>query len=95
MNDSLSLAAALAAGVLLGALFFGGLWWTVSLGLSSQRPALWFLGSLLARMSVALIGFYFVGGEQWERWLLCLLGFILSRFVVQHGWRVRQASDAT
>jgi F1F0 ATPase subunit 2 len=95
MDDPLSLAAALAAGVLLGALFFGGLWWTVRLGLSSQRPALWFLGSLLARMSVALIGFYFVGGEQWERWLLCLLGFILSRFVVQHGWRARQASDAT
>jgi F1F0 ATPase subunit 2 len=95
MNDPLSLAAALAAGVLLGALFFGGLWWTVRLGLSSQRPALWFLGSLLARMSVALIGFYLVGGEQWERWLLCLLGFIVSRFVVQHGWRARQASDAT
>jgi F1F0 ATPase subunit 2 len=95
MNESLSLAAALAAGVLLGALFFGGLWWTVRLGLSSQRPALWFLGSLLARMSVVLIGFYLVGGEQWERWLLCLLGFIVSRFVVQRGWRARQASDAT
>jgi F1F0 ATPase subunit 2 len=95
MNDLLSLAAALAAGILLGALFFGGLWWTVRLGLSSQRPALWFLGSLLARMSLALVGFYFVGGEQWPRWLLCLLGFILSRFVVQHGWRAWQASDAT
>jgi hypothetical protein len=26
-----------------------------------QRPALWFLGSLLLRMSIALAGFYFVG----------------------------------
>ena len=95
MNESLSLAPALAVGVLLGAVFFGGLWWTLRLGLASQRPALWFLGSLLARMSVALLGFYFVGGDQWERWLLCLLGFILSRFVVQRGWRARQAGDAT
>ena len=31
-----------------------------SQGVSSQRPALWFLGSLLLRMSIALAGFYFV-----------------------------------
>jgi F1F0 ATPase subunit 2 len=29
MNEILSLAAAVAAGALLGAVFFGGLWWTV------------------------------------------------------------------
>jgi F1F0 ATPase subunit 2 len=83
MNDSLFIAAALAAGALLGALFFGGLWWTVRLGLTSQRPAVWFLGSLLARMSVALTGFYLVGRENWERWLLCFVGFIAARFVVR------------
>jgi F1F0 ATPase subunit 2 len=94
MNESLSLAPALAAGVLLGALFFGGLWWTVRKGISSQQPALWFLGSLLARMSVTLTGFYFAGREDWQRWLLCLAGFILARFVVQQGWRARQSSYA-
>jgi F1F0 ATPase subunit 2 len=83
MNEFLSLTSALGAGVLLGALFFGGLWWTVRKGVSSQRPALWFFGSLLLRMSITLAGFYFVGRENWERWLLCLLGFILARFVVQ------------
>ena len=62
MNETLTLALALAAGVLLGAIFFGGLWWTVRKGVSSQRPALWFLGSLLLRMSIALAGFYFVSG---------------------------------
>ncbi|MGO9593449.1 MAG: ATP synthase subunit I [Steroidobacteraceae bacterium] len=83
MNEFLSLTSALGAGVLLGAFFFGGLWWTVRKGVSSQRPALWFFGSLLLRMSITLAGFYFVGRENWERWLLCLLGFILARFVVQ------------
>jgi F1F0 ATPase subunit 2 len=83
MNEAFSIAAALAAGVLLGALFFGGLWWTVRLGLTSQRPAVWFLGSLIARMSVALTGFYYVGRESWGRWLLCLIGFTAARFAVR------------
>jgi F1F0 ATPase subunit 2 len=83
MNEFLSLASSLLVGVSLGAFFFGGLWWTVRKGVSSQRPALWFFGSLLLRMSITLVGFYFVGRENWERWLLCLLGFILARFVVQ------------
>ena len=35
MNEFLILAVALAAGLLLGAFFFGGLWWTVRKGASS------------------------------------------------------------
>jgi F1F0 ATPase subunit 2 len=87
MNDSLFLAPALAAGLLLGAFFFGGLWWTVIRAVSSQRPALWFFGSMLARTSITLAGFYFAGGKDWERWLLCLLGFVLARIVVK--WLTR------
>ena len=83
MIDFLPLALTCAAGALLGALFFGGLWWTVRQGVSSQRPAFWFFGSMLLRMSLTLTGFHFVGREHWERWLLCLCGFILARFVVQ------------
>jgi F1F0 ATPase subunit 2 len=87
MNEFLSLTPALGAGVLLGAFFFGGLWWTVRKGVASQRPALWFFGSMLLRMSITLAGFYFVGRQNWQRWLLCLLGFILARFVVK--WLAR------
>ena len=87
MNEFLFLSTALAAGLLLGAFFFGGLWWTVNRGVSSQRPALWFFGSLLLRMSVTLAGFFIVGREDWQRWLLCLLGFVLARLVVK--WLTR------
>jgi len=83
MNEFLSLAPALAAGLLIGAFFVGGLWWTVIRGVSSRQPALWFIGSMLLRSSVSLTGFYFVGGEDWRRWLLCLLGFVLARLVVK------------
>jgi len=83
MNEFLYLAPALAAGLLLGAFFFGGLWWTVVRGVSSQQPALWFFSSMLLRTSVTLMGFYFVGREDWRRWPLCLLGFVLARLIVK------------
>src|ERR1017187_7151605 len=67
MNETLMLVLACAAGGGLGAVFFGGLWWTVRKGVSSKQPALWFFASLLVRMSIALAGFYFVGRGHWER----------------------------
>jgi F1F0 ATPase subunit 2 len=82
MNDLLLLTLAFSAGLLLGAIFFGGLWWTVRKGASSQQPAFWFLGSLLLRMSIALAGFYLVSGGRWERLLVCLVGFVIGRLVV-------------
>lgn len=83
MNETLSLVPALMSGVLLGVIFFGGLWWTIRKGVSSHRPALWFFGSLLLRMSIALAGFYFIAGSHWERLLVCLLGFVIARLIVK------------
>jgi F1F0 ATPase subunit 2 len=82
MSEILTFVVAPVAGIILGAVFFGGLWWTVRRGVSSQRPALWFLISLLLRMGIALGGFYFVSGGHWERLLLCLLGFATARLAV-------------
>jgi F1F0 ATPase subunit 2 len=87
MNETLMLVLACAAGGALGAVFFGGLWWTVRKGVSSKRPALWFFGSLLVRMSVALAGLYLVGRGHWERLVLCLLGFMVARLAVM--WLTR------
>ena len=82
MNETLTLVMAWVVGAVLGAIFFGGLWLTVGKGVSSERPALWFFVSLLLRMTIALGGFYLVGGHHWERLLLCLLGFVAARLVV-------------
>ena len=82
MNELLTWIPAGIAGGLLGLFFFGGLWWTISRGLASPRPALWFFASLVLRMSVTLAGFYVVAAGQWQRLLACLLGFVLARLVV-------------
>jgi F1F0 ATPase subunit 2 len=82
MREMLLLAGALTAGLFLGAIYFGGLWFTVRRGVSSQRPALWFFFSLLLRMGVALAGFNLVSGGRWERLLACLLGFVVARLVI-------------
>ena len=55
------------AGSMLGVLFFGGLWWTVQKGVTSDLPAFWFLGSLLLR----------TGRDS--RWILsCLTGSLVK-----------------
>jgi F1F0 ATPase subunit 2 len=83
MDELVTLSLPLAAGLLLGAMFFGGLWWTVQKGVSAKNPALWFFGSLLLRMSIALAGFYFVSGGHWDRMLVCLFGFVTARIMVK------------
>jgi F1F0 ATPase subunit 2 len=92
MNEILTLALAWAAGLFLGAIFFGGLWWTIRKGVSSKQPALWFLGSMLLRMGIALAGFYFVAGHDWKRLLACLVGFVMARLVVT--WLTRPEQEA-
>ena len=82
MNEMLSLVLSLLMGGLLGAIFFGGLWWTVRKCVSSKQPALWLLGSVLLRMSTVLAGFYFIAHGHWERLLVCLLGFVMARVIV-------------
>lgn len=81
MNEFLTLSPMFAAGLLLGTIFFGGLWWTVQKGILSQHPALWFFSSLIIRTTITLAGFYFISNHHWERLLLCLLGFVVARFL--------------
>ncbi len=92
MNDTISLALALAAGSVLGAIFFGGLWWTIRKGISSDRPALWFFGSFLFRMTIILAGFYLIArSHQWQRLVMCLVGFAMARLIVT--WLTRPRGE--
>jgi F1F0 ATPase subunit 2 len=97
MNDALPLMLAALAGILLGAIFFGGLWWTVRKGLSSRRPALWFLVSFMLRIAIVMLGFYHVGQGDWRRLVACLVGFVIARLLVTRisARSGKEVSDAT
>ncbi|MGP8215538.1 MAG: ATP synthase subunit I [Bacteroidia bacterium] len=82
MNDIVYMAAAFVCGLVLGTLYFGGLWLTVKKAVTSKIPAIWFLTSFLFRVGVTLIGFYYISQNNWQRLLICLVGFVAARYIV-------------
>ena len=81
MSETLNLLLPLVTGILLGAIFFGSLWWTIKKVVLSKRSEFWFFAILLLRMSFVLVGFYFIARGSWERLLMCLLGFFITRII--------------
>jgi F1F0 ATPase subunit 2 len=78
----LGAAMAVAAGAVLGGVFYAGLWWTVRRAASFRHPGPSVLASLLLRMAITLGGFYLVADGDWLRLLFCLLGFMVARAAV-------------
>jgi F1F0 ATPase subunit 2 len=82
MSETSILIMALLAGVMLGMIFYGGLWWTVRRGVSSKFSNVWLLGSFPFRAIIAVGGFYLVSRGDWRSLLVCLLGFLIARICV-------------
>ena len=93
-SDPGLLVLALVAGGALGAMFYGGLWWTVLRGASSATPARWFFTSALLRTGVTLAGFYVVAGGRADRLVLSLLGFSIAHVAIARLTRPRADSRA-
>jgi F1F0 ATPase subunit 2 len=79
---------ALVMGLLLGAIFFGGLWWTVRIGMAARYPAAWFSVSLLFRTCLIVGGFYYIAADGLQAVLLCMCGFLIARAAVNRLVRV-------
>ncbi len=73
---------AILCGLLLGAIFYGGLWLTVQHVIQSKNPALLFLGSFVLRLTITGIGFYFIGKDDWRNLLFCLAAFVVTRILI-------------
>ena len=82
MPDFPRLVMAFVAGLILGAFFFGGLWWTVQRGLKSENPAIWFFGSMMLRTALIVVAFYYVAQGHWSSLVACLAGFLVGRFFI-------------
>ncbi|MFA7441019.1 MAG: ATP synthase subunit I [Sphingomonadaceae bacterium] len=87
MSGVVTLLLALVAGVGLGLLYFGGLWLTVRRLATSRRPALLFGTSLVVRLALTVLGFYFVMDGSWPRALACLGGFLIARQILTYRLR--------
>lgn len=72
----------LISGLLLGIIFFGGLWFTVKKALGTKYAGLWFLGSSLLRTGIVLTGLYFMAKGSLAELLVGAAGIIAARFLV-------------
>jgi len=70
------------AGIAIGALYFGGLWWTVQRLPRSRNPSLLMLVSFLVRTGAAAGCFILIMGNKWEPIAAGLLGFVVIRIVL-------------
>lgn len=91
MTHLLALSFDFVAGLLIGAMFYGGLWWTVR-RICAGAAGLWLAGSFLLRTLVALAGFYAVARGTWRGAAACLAGFLVARVAVTCTLRVRPAT---
>jgi len=78
----MSIFLAFAAGILIGLVFYGGLWLTVRALMSSRHPVFLTLSSFWARTILAVAGFLVVANGRWQNVLACLAGFVSGRVLV-------------
>jgi F1F0 ATPase subunit 2 len=79
---------ALAAGMVLGTVFFGGLWWTVNRTLTTAVPAVWFGVSAVLRMAVVVSGLYCFARLGLPSLSACMCGLLVARGTIKHLTRV-------
>jgi F1F0 ATPase subunit 2 len=72
----------LAVGLVLGLLFYGGLWITVRRIQTSPHPGLLTFGGLWIRMGLVLAGLLLVLHGRWQNALVYLIGLIAARLLL-------------
>jgi len=63
-------------------------------------PFLWLMLSFVVRSSITLTGLYFIVGIQGWELVICLLGFVIARYMVKHltqlkAWQKNLSMKAT
>lgn len=95
MNPYITLLLALVAGILMGAFYFRGLWWTVNRMEHTGRPLAWAAASFLLRTGVVAGGFYLLLPLGWQALAVALLGFLAIRTAALRRWGMRGAPAST
>lgn len=82
MSEMLVWTLAFTGGLMIGGIYFVGLWWTLRKSLGADASAVLLPLSLFIRVAICLTGFYLIGAGDAIRILVCLLGFIVARFIL-------------
>jgi len=69
-------------GVILGIIFFGGLYWTIQKLTEVKRPGLLMICSLIFRMAVLLSVLFYVSKSGYMGILYAMLGMFLVRVIM-------------
>lgn len=68
------------AGVIIGLLFFGGLWLTLNKLMGAKHWSFWLGVSFLIRSSITVAAFWLLGAGDWQRLVALATGFTIVRF---------------
>ena len=87
MTESWQLVLLFIAGMILAAVYLGGLWWTVQTLPRARHPWLLYFGSTAIRLLTLLSALYLAMAGDWQRAMACLAGFLVLRFLVLYRFR--------
>lgn len=68
-------------GMVLGGIYFGGLWLTLRSATRGRQPGLIMLTSLFLRLALVGAGLYFMADGHWQRYAAALPGLLLARWI--------------
>jgi F1F0 ATPase subunit 2 len=69
-------------GILLGIIFFGGLYWSVNQLSKVRYPAVLMIVSILVRMGILLLGVYLLADNSIKNVLAVVVGIILVKVIM-------------
>lgn len=92
VTDVVLLVAVLGAGMVLGVVYFGGLWATIQRLASARRPAVLALASFVLRTVVVVAGLTVLYGGDVRRLAIAGLGLLVVRTVAIRQTRVALAA---
>lgn len=82
-SDTLFLIVALADGIGMGVVYFGGLWLTIQILPVSKYPSLIMACSFFIRIAITLFGLYcIIYDGRWDSLLAFMSGFLLMRVIL-------------
>ena len=96
MNDWISMIFPALSGILLGMIYFFGLWWTVGRLSRTDRPVGLYLLSFGLRITILLLAFFFLLNLGVTEFLVAFAGFLVTRLALvrrlgwanDHGWKL-------